>query len=1189
MYNVSANFHTLSIQDAPKTRVRIYFIGSGVDCTDDNDVQTNGTLLVGAAGDTDSNGRIGQDGITFTEYYNPELNVEIGRAVSSQIEMTLLNSDGALDNFGFGRCKVYLDVYDSANTTWLVCPMGVYNIELPTRRKTQLIKATGFDQMQILDEICDSWWSGLNWAGGLTLLQIVQSMASQVGVSVSTATASAIVNSSVTYTAAPFDCVETTYREVLETIAEATGTVARFDRNGALDLKWFKAAQISGNTVQIDTDTVGNQCLGIDLAEYQVAAIDLLKVKIAEDDVGVTVGSGTNQYTILDNLFLDGTVATITSRATPIYNRLNGLGAYKPIQANLIWDWSIEAGDIIQIVRDSTTYTVPIFQQTMKWRGGYVVSDLVNSGDAVRPVPAYNERSTYRMQSEMSAKVGDNEIISRINQSPEAITIQASKVDLTGYVTFTNLSTPGQTTIDGGNLVTGTVTANKLDAADINASKTLTVGAMTDAAAATILNSNIQIGGRNLAMGTATHKTVTTIANRTWYLPAVYSISAYGATAIADTNNTQVTISFDYTITGVDTAFTLVSCLKETSSAWGSGITFNSVPVGNSSGHAEGTKDLTAGERQYAGTDGILFSGSGNANANSVLTVSNLKVEIGNKATTWTQAPEDVASDIAAAQSAADGANLQEQLIYISKPSGTTTVAANTTWVTDTTGSQNTWTLKRPEYNSSYPVLFVATQRKAVDGTVTCTTPMIDLTTTVIDGGHITTGTIDASVVSVTNLNASNITSGTLSANYISGGMMTIGGVNNTNGYIRILDSTGNYAGGISNSGITIKGKEPSAQSHVVYNNIFPEGISIYDDTTSKQMANITAYVTDSTDEYAAIYLKGYDNGSQVSSAQLYAYPYSGGADHGAYLLLTGPDGLVRLNSDGAYSGNLSLNQSGKLSSYNTVDVEIRHCSDTIPQTGYSAGWYRVMKYSAQSEAAAKGAISFLIDFVITRAYNNADNETHKISLVANYNNISFANEISASNSLIVDKIRYMQSGSNAYVDIHYNVSTSNLVSVDFNVHTLDSLQDDFDVSVALSKIADSPLGETELAKYSFAPNTEYTRYIWTPTFSGTATPSVSNALCYYSVKNGVLYAGGRLNLASFTSGPTTVTFTLPVSLGSADRSAETIGTMFTTTKTLQLRWDGTVVYITDAGGNYSGGLLNTGYWSFQIVSPIYN
>lgn len=437
MYPVSANFHTLAIQDAPKTRVRVYFIGDAVDCTDDNAVQTNGTLLIGKAGDTDSNGRIGQNGITFNEFFNSDKNIQVGAAVSSQIGMTLLNTDGALDNFQYGRCKVYLDVYDAANSSWLTCPMGVYIIDLPTKRKAQLVNATGYDQMQKLDEICDTWWSALNWSGGITLSQLLTSLATKIGVSVSSNTASAIVNGSVSFTEEPFQCIEVTYREVLEYIAEATGTVARFDRNGALDLRWFAAAQISGNNVTVNTDTVGNQCLAISVAEYSVAAVDLLKVKLYTDDIGTTVGTGTNQYTIVNNLFLDGANSSaIIAKATPIYNRLHGLGAYSPVSARIIMDWSIEAGDIINIVNGGTAYSVPIFQQSMAWRGGYVVSDLLSDGDNVRPVLDYDERTYYRLNSEMSKKVGDNEIISKINQSPEQITIQANKLSLLGYTTI---------------------------------------------------------------------------------------------------------------------------------------------------------------------------------------------------------------------------------------------------------------------------------------------------------------------------------------------------------------------------------------------------------------------------------------------------------------------------------------------------------------------------------------------------------------------------------------------------------------------------------------------------------------------------------------------------------------------------------------------------------------------------------
>lgn len=122
----------------------------------------------------------------------------------------------------------------------------------------------------------------------------------------------------------------------------------------------------------------------------------------------------------------------------------------------------------------------------------------------------------------------------------------------------------------------------------------------------------------------------------------------------------------------------------------------------------------------------------------------------------------------------------EEQYIYISKAAGTSSVSKNNTWVTRSDDVQNTWTTKRPTYNPSYPVLFVAKQKKVVSGTVTCTTPVKDDTTTVIDGGHITTGTIDASQVTVTNINANNITSGTLSADRIGAGSITISNVDST-------------------------------------------------------------------------------------------------------------------------------------------------------------------------------------------------------------------------------------------------------------------------------------------------------------------------------------------------------------------------------------------------------------------------
>ena len=413
MYNVAANFHTLAIQDAPKTRVRIYFIDDTVDCTDDNDVQTNGTLLVGAAGDTDSNGRIAEGGITFQEFFNPEKNVMIGDCVSSQIEMTLLNFDGALDGFAFGRCKVYLDVYDTANSVWLPCPMGVYLIEQPTKTKQKLIVANGFDQMQKLDASADSWWSAIDWTSGVSFLQLINSLAAEVGVSVSTNTASAIENSGASFGFAVTDCNGVTFRQVLGLIGEATATTARFDRDGALDMRWFKAAKISGNTVTINTDTIGNQCLSIDIAEYSVAQYGRLKYKIGSFSATAGIGNGDNIYYIVDNPFLNPQLPDgmggfgLNNVVIQIYK----LGAYYPIQGKFIMDWSIESGDIINIIRNSTTYSMPIYQQKMTWRGGFVVSDASNDGDPIRPewstrsneeFPIYSEK-TRRCEETISA------------------------------------------------------------------------------------------------------------------------------------------------------------------------------------------------------------------------------------------------------------------------------------------------------------------------------------------------------------------------------------------------------------------------------------------------------------------------------------------------------------------------------------------------------------------------------------------------------------------------------------------------------------------------------------------------------------------------------------------------------------------------------------------------------------------
>lgn len=72
------------------------------------------------------------------------------------------------------------------------------------------------------------------------------------------------------------------------------------------------------------------------------------------------------------------------------------------------------------------------------------------------------------IMTEVATKVGADSIISTINQSAESVTIDASKINLNGFVTFTNLAAYGDHTIalgDGSNTLTidgSTITGTNL-------------------------------------------------------------------------------------------------------------------------------------------------------------------------------------------------------------------------------------------------------------------------------------------------------------------------------------------------------------------------------------------------------------------------------------------------------------------------------------------------------------------------------------------------------------------------------------------------------------------------------------------------------------------------------------------------------------------------------------------------------
>lgn len=121
------------------------------------------------------------------------------------------------------------------------------------------------------------------------------------------------------------------------------------------------------------------------------------------------------------------------------------------------------------------------------------ITTLINE---VYPNGTSNTSSIEQNANDITLKVSKNGVIASINATSETVKIQASKLNLQGYVTLSNLSTAGQTEINGANIKTGTLSANKITSGTLDATKVT----VTNLSA-----SNINTGSLTLSNFTGTY------------------------------------------------------------------------------------------------------------------------------------------------------------------------------------------------------------------------------------------------------------------------------------------------------------------------------------------------------------------------------------------------------------------------------------------------------------------------------------------------------------------------------------------------------------------------------------------------------------------------------------------------------------------------------------------------------------
>lgn len=260
-------------------------------------------------------------------------------------------------------------------------------------------------------------------------------------------------------------------------------------------------------------------------SEFEVKPIDSVQIRQEEGDIGSVSGQGNNAYIVTGNIFCFGKNAEeLKVVSDNLLLNIQGI-AYKPHTTKMIGLPYVKPGARYVILTENDTIETYVFkrilsnpqawndeisaqgnekrvnevsqnQEIIQLQGKYfkilkdvdglelevgdlqkgyskIIADVDSINLEVRDLKDSYTSITQTINSinlEVGKKVNSDSIISAINLSTEGVKIEASKINITGLVTFDDLKNSGSTIINGDNITTGTINANlvKVENIDIN-------------------------------------------------------------------------------------------------------------------------------------------------------------------------------------------------------------------------------------------------------------------------------------------------------------------------------------------------------------------------------------------------------------------------------------------------------------------------------------------------------------------------------------------------------------------------------------------------------------------------------------------------------------------------------------------------------------------------------------------------
>ena len=254
------------------------------------------------------------DSLSIDRYCATGNKIEIGSAVSAELSLVLNNNDGRFDAIRFegSELKVEIGIKGVADS---YIPCGYFTVDEPPRAFSKII-LKALDFMMRFDNEAD-----------LSLLPfpcnaetLVKKMGTLCGVNVSANINFANLPNGTEMLYAP-TAPDITYRQILQWVAQITGTCAFIDWNGELMLSWYKETSVNL--------TPALRYSG-DILENDISITGVILKTDSESFV-----SGTEDYPLVieGNKLIES--GTEQSKAINVFNAVKGL-KYRPYESSCI-------------------------------------------------------------------------------------------------------------------------------------------------------------------------------------------------------------------------------------------------------------------------------------------------------------------------------------------------------------------------------------------------------------------------------------------------------------------------------------------------------------------------------------------------------------------------------------------------------------------------------------------------------------------------------------------------------------------------------------------------------------------------------------------------------------------------------------------------------------------------------------